>query len=601
MRATRDQYASNVNSTAIWLKQNGTSILNLGNLSNTEFRNLLNSFEGDVTKIDRERLVYHRKIAAEQLGYIRKGTRTFNMIHPDDHALITPYATTKNKDHRLALNQLAEAARDSGGSLRELLTKREVTSAANGFEGADRTKKSVRMAANGLQKYWDEQRNLPPEISVAPAAGRSSMADPSSSAARVQSPFDGRNPPQIKPEPAPIVVPPELQKRGSMTHVETEMDMARTAYVAQYEVYDVDESRWHTEIAANRQLTIRHPMEPNEALNQQFPLRNPEDPVRQVAPAFSDKDGRLHPKVKMNGVSAVFGSREVRGLINSMASSGFNPPEAALRNALEGLEQEVTTELQRLMNNSRADVDASQFQSSLLSERTFTRQIAPSDVLPHESALVGQYGLFAKDARVPPTIQNGRILGLYMGSLIDSPATEARAEATYPNHYSQYLLDAPHSRSHQVTTYSGAGAINNAGFANTATLEGLGDYDRSKINAVFLPYQARLTDNSGGKRNVSLSVLVGLGNLRPNQQILVNYGGNFLKQLKLPSARADRAAQRNAPPPHIKQEPEASRSLPTAGPTESSADFVDHIVNRTLGQDRDRGTVSQAFLDRTSG
>jgi hypothetical protein len=128
--------------------------------------------------------------------------------------------------------------------------------------------------------------------------------------------------------------------------------------------------------------------------------------------------------------------------------------------------------------------------------------------------------------------------------------------------YERYQLDAGGTRgSGSTTVYSAAGMANSAGFANTALRPDRLDYDLNRINAAFVPYRIRLSDRHGEQRTEHVSVLVGLDNLQPGQQILVNYGRAFLGELAPPStrdARAERrAGERKAKEagPQIKREP----------------------------------------------
>jgi hypothetical protein len=189
-----------------------------------------------------------------------------------------------------------------------------------------------------------------------------------------------------------------------------------------------------------------------------------------------------------------------------------------------------------------------------------------------------------------------------MGYVFRGEAQEKRAIEAHPDDHGRYLLAADHGRS-GVTNYSGAGAVNNTGFANTATRSDLKDYDRDRINAVFLPFEIGLTDKDGKSRPKSVSVLVGLDNLEPDRQILVNYGPRFLEQLQPPSERSLRAAERamrNDPPrPAVKSEPSEQPLAPTGSAGNDRQYYADHVVSMALGQDLQQGHIGPDFYNRS--
>jgi hypothetical protein len=220
--------------------------------------------------------------------------------------------------------------------------------------------------------------------------------------------------------------------------------------------------------------------------------------------------------------------------------------------------------------------------------------------------LIGQYGLFATDDT--SRAAHGRILGIYLGALLRGEDDESLAQTQHPD-YERYLLDAASAQGtgSRVSTYSADGAANSIAFANTALLaprQGQRPaYDDGRINAVFVSYRVRLTDNRGRSVTEHVSVLVGLANLAAGQQVLVSYGDRFLEQFQPPSARSQRAQRRTGPSQtkRVKVE-QPEPELPQSGaPQLPGQDFRTHferhgiqpLVNRraTLG---DQHGISQA-------
>ncbi|MBW8833377.1 MAG: hypothetical protein JF606_29190, partial [Burkholderiales bacterium] len=79
-------------------------------------------------------------------------------------------------------------------------------------------------------------------------------------------------------------------------------------------------------------------------------------------------------------------------------------------------------------------------------------------------------------------------------------------------------------------------------------------YDHERLNAIFLPFRAQMTDNAGGPHAQTLMALVALDKLyarsNPSREVRVNYGDAYLEQFKNPPPH-----ERTSPTPRIKPEP----------------------------------------------
>jgi hypothetical protein len=94
---------------------------------------------------------------------------------------------------------------------------------------------------------------------------------------------------------------------------------------------------------------------------------------------------------------------------------------------------------------------------------------------------------------------------------------------------------------------SGLGATNAVAFANAPLRAGATSYDPDRVNAVFVGFKITLTDKNQHERIQVFPVLIGRKNLQPGQQILVNYGKQYLPNFHRPDS--------HQPPPPIKTEP----------------------------------------------
>jgi hypothetical protein len=306
------------------------------------------------------------------------------------------------------------------------------------------------------------------------------------------------------------------------------VDQALSRFRAARSVFNVETEQWEPMRGSDdpgqvHHLVVRHRMEPVPGHDLIFSLRDPSDPVRRVHPDYADAEGLVASAVEVRTV----GSRSGRH---------------------ERFVDEVTEELKGLIKNSRAGARP---RETFASTRIRTRVITEADGLPpHEQVLIGKYGTF-----VPPEVPadqiraaDGHILGIYMGALMRSRADREFVQDRYHGGVSEYLMLTDVNR--WGPGISGLGATNSIAFANTALLGGVGPsaYDPDRINAEFLHFHAEMTLANGRRRRETIAVLVGTSRLHPGQQILVDYGPQYLEEFD----------QRNQPPtpePHIKHEP----------------------------------------------
>ncbi|HET9646199.1 MAG TPA: hypothetical protein VFP68_23235, partial [Burkholderiaceae bacterium] len=281
-----------------------------------------------------------------------------------------------------------------------------------------------------------------------------------------------------------------------------------------------------------------------------FPLRDPADPLRRVHPRYAGSDGKCDPKVQIRDVRLGNGFRSYFRQL-AKTDDRLRIESGDLSGLIEQLEEDARRELNRLMQERPGLA------------RCQPRLLRKEDVLAHEHVLVGQYGLFVRrPARQSdlPTLSNGRILGFYMGALVDNDDDLARTESDHPD-YALYAIDtcAPRGR----VTYSGKGATNSLAFANTALKPGAGEpaYDTGRINAIFIDFSVGLFDNQGKHSRESLVAMVALDNLfddkRDEVQVLVDYGDAFLEHFK-----AECAPEHSSTFAEVKeeQEPDAGTS-----------------------------------------
>ncbi|MHA6893748.1 hypothetical protein ACQUJT_06630 [Ralstonia pseudosolanacearum] len=341
------------------------------------------------------------------------------------------------------------------------------------------------------------------------------------------------SPPAPKPEPMDTALRPSLP-RGPI-YVEAELDQARTAFYRELGSFcDLtgEQARWRAHFDRGDAVVVRHSMTPVPENEHKFPLRDPADPLRRAHPRYAGPDGKCHPNVEVSKVQLNTG---FRSYLRQLAKSDdrFRVDSVRLGEIMDQLERDAARELQRLIDERPAAL------------RCQPRVLQPRDVLAHERALIGQYGLFVQrpqSTEPPPTLSNGRILGFYMGALVENDLERIQTETAHPD-YARYAIDA-HPFRGRTAMYSGLGAANGIAFANTALQADAPEpaYDHRRLNALFVEFEASLTDKENKRRREHLVAMVALDNLYDSPaleaQVLVDYGDAFLGHFKTPAPSA---------------------------------------------------------------
>jgi hypothetical protein len=418
----------------------------------------------------------------------------------------------------------------------------------------NRADKGKRVAfANEGEGSASSSSSLFPPLGFGDVPGRARTV---SAASRQASPDASVEPTEVKLEPTsehlsvPIPRPP--------TYVETELDQARTEFHRLLgEVCDLtgDHEEWSAYLDLEDRVLVRHHMEPRPENDHKFPLRDPVNPLMRVHERYAGEDGKCHPNVgiRRNNATNPKGVKLGSGLysyLQEMAKSDdrLRLDPARLREVVERLEDDAATQLERLIR-----------EETTVEPRVKPRLLEESDVQPHERMLIGQYGLFVRRPPGPaeyPTLSNGRILGFYMGALVENRVELAQMRAAHPD-YERYAIDARRIGKRRVM-YSALGAANSVAFANTALLPDAGKpaFDRQRLNALFIEFEVALTDRENRPRRENVVALVALDNLfkgdEPEAQVLVDYGETFLAQFRQPEA--DHAEQPDVP--EVKREPD---------------------------------------------
>ncbi|KQV81162.1 hypothetical protein [Rhizobacter sp. Root1221] len=340
------------------------------------------------------------------------------------------------------------------------------------------------------------------------------------------------SPVSVKAEPAEAAVPARAP-----VYVETALDQARTAFHRELgEICDLtgELAEWQTHFDRNDMAIVRHDMVPMPENDHKFPLRDPADALGRAHPRYADKDGNVHPRVGLRKMQFGSGFRSYfRELVKSKDARLSVDPRR-LPEVMTRVEEDAARELQRLI---RGEVGP---------PRCTPRLLRDSDVQPHERMLVGQHGLFVprpEAAADRPTLSNGRILGFYMGALVENDHELAQTASLHPD-YERYAIDA-HPRGNGRVMYSGLGATNSIAFANTALKADSAEpaSDHKRLNSLFIEFDATLTDNTGKPRIERLVAMVALDNLfddnHADAQVLADYGEDFLENFRSSHIKAE--------------------------------------------------------------
>jgi hypothetical protein len=336
--------------------------------------------------------------------------------------------------------------------------------------------------------------------------------------------------------------------------------------------------------------------------NQVFPLRDPADPLHRVSPPFADPDGRLHPKVQV--LKVVLGPH-FRKLMEMAKDSDEErlvlPPGVKVTEWVnekkEQMEQDVRQLLEATISEPRAE------------PRVEPRILRPQDVLTHEEGLIGQYGTFltSQELSAEPgrraLLSEGRVLGLYGGAVLDGEEAVEQWAETHPN-FPEYALTVTGRGGHREdeVIISAEGFGTTVAFANTRLLPGppgpdgpLRDHGVTGINALFLTFHVRITDNTGTGRWQSIAALAGLDNLYPphnrSGMVIADYGADY--ELPAPGGPPDPAVKTEPGTPPPIPPPAAGGGRHSPGPPAAPVPVRDETGDGT-GTSHARDTAAEA-------
>jgi hypothetical protein len=311
---------------------------------------------------------------------------------------------------------------------------------------------------------------------------------------------------------------------------------------------------------------VNNDLVPDPAVDNIFPLHGP-DPhdSRRPHPLYAAPSGWLTaPAVKVKSVQiAEYQSQYLRDLASEerakpLKSRRLDLSDQEIQDSIPHLEKSVRKELERTMSGTPENSPA-----------YYIRRVTRGDVKRHEAKLVGQHGLFI-NSRVRkqemPTLENGKIIGLFSGAKLTSKNEFKLHFAAFggERHVDRYALDVAKSGKAEAFTLSPMGAANSMAFANTALKRDM-TYDDSRINAKFLPFIVNMQDKDGHIREEQVVAVIGLNNLR--DQVLLDYGAHYLKQFKEDAAdkRAGERAEAGLAGTKRRRESDVPENSSTAG------------------------------------
>ncbi|MET8830765.1 hypothetical protein ABZX40_36035 [Streptomyces sp. NPDC004610] len=288
---------------------------------------------------------------------------------------------------------------------------------------------------------------------------------------------------------------------------------------------------------------VEYRLHPDPDMDNAFPWRDPADPLHRVRPEFADENGRPHPNV--TATEADFAREGKKRLLARLGQNPFrmNLSPQQWDQVWSAVLEDVLREVQRLIRHEQAP------------PRAVVRTVQARHTRPHESMLIGQYGLFLADPARPsgpvddstpadlthvpreqlPLLSNGRILGLYVAASMRPREVDAYRQ-THQTVFPGYALELEMGT--QTLTMSAEGAANAMPFANTAVLPGEGAlrYDHSVINTAFVELKIRMTQRNGTVRWWPIAALVAFDNAvspaNPEGMIVLDYRDNYLGHLK---------------------------------------------------------------------
>ncbi|MBW8833325.1 MAG: hypothetical protein JF606_28905, partial [Burkholderiales bacterium] len=256
--------------------------------------------------------------------------------------------------------------------------------------------------------------------------------------------------------------------------VETPLDQARTAFYEEFEVCNLtgDAPKWTSTLAKTGGVIVHHRMQPVPGNDDKFPLRDLKNPAR-AHPRYAGDDGKCHRNVALKKIK-LDDKEGAHKFLQELCASDPRLPlnRRQLKTALLALAADAKEEFERLIE-----------ERPHTNPRCQPRQLSAADVQDHEQVLIGQYGLFAPRPSDPaqyPTLSNGRILGFYMGTVLENEHQRQQALATHPE-TGLYAIEAnrrPRRRrgrpnwggagKRTPVIYAALGSANSLAFANTA-------------------------------------------------------------------------------------------------------------------------------------
>ncbi|MBP2327074.1 hypothetical protein JOF56_007459 [Kibdelosporangium banguiense] len=288
---------------------------------------------------------------------------------------------------------------------------------------------------------------------------------------------------------------------------------------------------------------MKHQLVPVPAMDRAFPWRSPRDPMNRVYEPFADAHGRVHPRIVARADEITALMLRNRSTLKAMVRDPdeHRLPDTVTNKQLEAmwpvLEQSVAAEIRRLTRGE-----------ALKSPPVRIALVERKHVPRHERVLVGQWGLFLaqwppnRSASRRPSLLNGRILGVYLGAVLDDPDDLDFWEKTYQR-YPAYALGLGEDTRYE-SLMGAEGAANAAVFANTATKlvdkpDGHGQefaIDEQRVNAMFLEFVVRMPLAEGGFKPQIIGAVVALENAfdekaNPYGSIMVDYGETYLPNL----------------------------------------------------------------------
>jgi hypothetical protein len=265
--------------------------------------------------------------------------------------------------------------------------------------------------------------------------------------------------------------------------------------------------------------------------------------MNRVYGPFADADGRVHPRIvaRADEITAVM--LRHRATLKAMVRDpdDHRLPDTVTSKQLEALwpvlGQSVAAEIRRLTRGE-----------ALKSPPVRIARVERKHVPRHEQVLAGQWGLLLaewppnRSAGRRPSLLNGRILGVYLGAVLDDPDDRAYWEETYPR-FPEYALGLGEGTRYE-SLMGAEGAANAAVVANTATQlvdrpDGRGQefaIDEERVNAMFLEFVVRMPLPSGGFKAQIIGAVVALENAfdekaNPYGSVIVGYGDAYLPNL----------------------------------------------------------------------